>query len=218
MTWENNLLILELNGNGFHQILRLDKRAYTVGSGPECDIRVPGLRPEHAELRFETESWVIRRLDPDAEITYRGYPIELKKINSGDMLRLDSIEVLFRKETVSEDVMEMARSGKGCWVMQIIKGKDTGTIWVLFPGEYTIGHWETDDHNRINLRDDGFPGDHVRLIVKPDQVILESLTDISTLFISNKAVYRALIRRENEFRICETLLHLTRAAPYFRCC
>ena len=48
------------------------------------------------DMAFELNEFVIRKKNPDSHLSFKGVPIELKKLNSGDELDLGKLQLVFR--------------------------------------------------------------------------------------------------------------------------
>jgi len=63
--------------------------ATTIGSSPDADVRLAGLRPQHAEVRRDkADEYLYVHLDPGGRSTVDGVSVGEKRLHTGDRIEL----------------------------------------------------------------------------------------------------------------------------------
>ena len=75
----------------------------TIGTGPDCDIRLPGLEPLHAEIRHDDEDeFVLQRMGTTADTRVHGVPVESAILRTGCGIDLGEWHVSFFREEYAD--------------------------------------------------------------------------------------------------------------------
>ncbi|MCD4655357.1 hypothetical protein K8T06_15660, partial [bacterium] len=142
--------------DGFRQEYELSKLHITIGAQAEADIAFPTLLFEHAELTHEQGEWVIRKRHPDATIQFRGYPVEIKKLNPGDRLFLGSGTLTFigsgDEEITAITALDHLTAQYEQFEITVMNGPEKGRMIALEPGEYIIKKAEQEHIYTANNR------------------------------------------------------------------
>lgn len=70
----------------------------TIGSGPDADVRLAGLHPQHAEVRRDrADEYVYVHLDPARASTVDGASIRDKPLHTGDRIELGNWVLSFAR-------------------------------------------------------------------------------------------------------------------------
>ncbi len=75
----------------------------TIGSGADCDIRLPGLEPLHAEIRHDDEDeFVLSRIGSTAETRVHGAPVHSAILRTGSGIDLGERHLTFFREEYAD--------------------------------------------------------------------------------------------------------------------
>lgn len=85
------------------RVFRLDREVTTLGSGPSCDIRLPGLAPVHAELRHdERDEFVLVPLGPPGTTLVNGAQVGEALLRNASRVQLGPWTMLFAREEYAD--------------------------------------------------------------------------------------------------------------------
>lgn len=131
------------SSDGFREFYELTKLKVSIGAQTDADIGFPGLSFEHAELHHENGCWTIRKKNPQAEMRFRGHPIELKKLNPGDRIFLGAGILTFvgnsNEEITAITTLQDFPDLVEPFEMTILNGPEKGRRIRLKKGEFTLG-------------------------------------------------------------------------------
>ena len=75
----------------------------TIGTGADCDIRLPGLEPMHAEIRHDDEDeFVLKRIGIAADTRVHGAPVQSAILRTGCGIDLGEWHVSFFREEYAD--------------------------------------------------------------------------------------------------------------------
>jgi hypothetical protein len=75
----------------------------TIGSGADCDIRLPGLEPLHAEIRHDDQDeFVLARIGSTAETRVHGAPVQSAILRTGCGIDLGERHLTFFREEYAD--------------------------------------------------------------------------------------------------------------------
>ena len=75
----------------------------TIGSGPACDIQVPGLATEHAEVRHDDlDEFVIVHLARDGVTRVNGAPVESQVLRTGSRVEVGGLTLVYQREEYAD--------------------------------------------------------------------------------------------------------------------
>jgi hypothetical protein len=75
----------------------------TIGSGADCDIRLPGLEPIHAEVRHDDmDDFVVVRKAIAGRVRVHGADVDTKVLNTGSRLDLDTWQLSYFREEYAD--------------------------------------------------------------------------------------------------------------------
>jgi hypothetical protein len=84
-------------------VFQLRDDVTTVGSGPDCDIRLAGLEPLHAEIRHNDEDeFVLTRVGSTAETRVHGAPVQSAILRTGCGIDLGDRHLTFFREEYAD--------------------------------------------------------------------------------------------------------------------
>lgn len=73
----------------------------TIGSGPDCDVRLPGLREQHAVLHHDQDDeWVIRGVEGITRV--HGAPVVRQSLRTGARVTLGDHELAYYREEYAD--------------------------------------------------------------------------------------------------------------------
>lgn len=75
----------------------------TIGSGADCDIRLSGLEPLHAEIRHDDDDeFVLSRIGSTAETRVHGAPVQSAILRTGSVIDLGETRLTFFREEYAD--------------------------------------------------------------------------------------------------------------------
>ncbi len=75
----------------------------TIGSGPDCDIRVPGLAALHAEVRHDDrDEFVLVHLAGDGVTRVHGAPVERQVLRTGSRVEAGALTLVYQREEYAD--------------------------------------------------------------------------------------------------------------------
>ena len=81
----------------------LRKAVTTIGSAAECDIRLPGLAPRHAEVRHDhRDEFVLVRLGEPDGTRVNGAPVDSAVLRTASRLQLGDWTMSFYREEYAD--------------------------------------------------------------------------------------------------------------------
>lgn len=84
-------------------VYRLGREVTTIGSAPDCDIRLQGLAPRHAEVRHdEWDEFVLVRLAPPGTTKVHGAPVDRALLRTGTGVQLGDWSLSFVREEYAD--------------------------------------------------------------------------------------------------------------------
>jgi len=206
------------SSDGFRQDYDLAKLRISIGAQAEADIAFPTLLFEHAELTHEQGEWVIRKRHPDAVIEFRGYPVELKKLNPGDKLFLGGGTLTFigsgnEEITAITELEHMSVSGEQ-FEMTVQNGPEKGRVITLDIGEYTIGRAEKKFVCSSNLRRIEFDHPyvsrtHARLYVDYSRIRVQDMLSTNGTRINRRLIKTGEIKAGDKLFLGKLKLKIT---------
>lgn len=85
------------------RVFMLRNDVTTIGAGPDCDIRLPGLQPLHAEIRHDDEDeFVLHRIEPAADTRVHGVPVQSAILRTGSGIDLGELHLSFFREEYAD--------------------------------------------------------------------------------------------------------------------
>jgi len=85
------------------QVFGLRKDVTTIGSGPDCDIRLAGLEPLHAEIRHDDkDEFVLVRIGAAEATRVHGAPVETAVLRTGAGVDLGGWVMSFSREVYAD--------------------------------------------------------------------------------------------------------------------
>jgi hypothetical protein len=197
---------------GYKRLYSLSNLEYSIGSNLEADICHPELAPGHAHLRFDFGEWVLTKDNRNAQMTFRDFPIEMKKLNPGDSIGLGNVFLSFLglpADTKTAETLLDAESGKmGRFVLKIIRGPDKGKTYHLRPGEYVMGRPSEQKDSRIEIADPFLSRDHARLFVEKSRIIVEDLKSTNGTRIGWRRIQRAELKFPGKLKIGRSVIEI----------
>jgi hypothetical protein len=89
--------------NDRRRVFQLSDDVTTIGSGPDCDIRLPGLELLHAEVRHDDEDeFVLVRAGSDGSARVSGAPVESAILRTGCGIDLGSWHLSYFREEYAD--------------------------------------------------------------------------------------------------------------------
>jgi hypothetical protein len=84
-------------------VFRLSQDVTSIGSSTDCDIRLPGLAPRHAEVRHdERDEYVLVRLDAAGITRVHGAPADEALLRTGTRIQLGEWTMSFVREEYAD--------------------------------------------------------------------------------------------------------------------
>jgi hypothetical protein len=84
-------------------VFRLRDDVTTIGAGVDCDIRLPGLEPLHAEIRHDDEDeFVLTRIGSTADTRVHGAPVQSAILRTGCGVDLGEWHLSFFREEYAD--------------------------------------------------------------------------------------------------------------------
>jgi hypothetical protein len=81
----------------------LGRTVTTIGSGPGCDIRLPGLEPLHAEVRHDADDeYVLVRTGPAGEVRVNGERVAQRILRTASRVELGGWTLSFYREEYAD--------------------------------------------------------------------------------------------------------------------
>lgn len=183
--------------DGFRQEYELGKLHISIGAQAEADIAFPTLMFEHAELTHEQGEWVIRKRHPEATIQFRGYPIDLKKLNPGDKLFLGCGTLTFigssDQEITAITAFEQLALPYEQFELAVMNGPEKGRVISLEPGEYLLGrseqkHTYTPNNRRVEFDHPFVSRTHARLFVDHTRLRIQDMMSTNGTRINRQLI------------------------------
>ncbi|MBN1297243.1 FHA domain-containing protein [bacterium] len=211
------------SSEGFRQEYILGKTRVLIGAQAEADIAFPGLVFEHAELTHEEGEWVIRQRNPDATIQFRGYPIQLKKLNPGDRIFLGSGTLTFLgqgdQEITAVTAMSKIAYPFDQFELLVLNGPERGRMIAMEPGEYILGraeqkHAYTTNNRRIEFDHKYVSRTHVRLYVDNCRVRVQDMLSTNGTRINRHFIKTGEIRPGDTLHLGKLKLRLIGPETY----
>lgn len=85
------------------QVFPLASEVTTIGSAPDCDIRLPGLAPRHAEVRHDSrDEYVLVRLSGAGVTRVNGAPVVTSVLRTASRLQLGEWTLSFYREEYAD--------------------------------------------------------------------------------------------------------------------
>jgi hypothetical protein len=84
-----------------HPVHWLQQQVTVVGSDPDCEVVLPGLRPRHAEVRHsEEDEFVLVALAPDVRV--HGERVRERVLRTGSRIDLGGRQLVFSREEYAD--------------------------------------------------------------------------------------------------------------------
>jgi hypothetical protein len=84
------------------RVFRLRGEVTSIGSAPDCDVRLPGLAPRHAEIRHDArDEYVLVRLG-EADTRVNGAPVDAAVLRTASRLQLGDWTLSFFREEYAD--------------------------------------------------------------------------------------------------------------------
>ena len=185
------------SSDGFHETYELSKLRLTIGAKIDADIGFPGLSFEHAELRSENGHWVIRKLNPEAILRFRGLPVEIKKLNPGDRLFLGAGTLTFlgnsNEEITAITMLHELEKTALPFRIAVLSGPEKGRSVSLKPGEFTLGRVENPDicsadTHRIEFNHRFISRSHARIFVERFRMHIQDMESTNGTRINGRLI------------------------------
>jgi hypothetical protein len=85
------------------QVFALRGEVTTIGSDPQCDIRLPGLEPRHAEVRHDQrDEFVLVRVGPGGRTAVNGRPVDTALLRTASRVELGEVTLSFFREEYAD--------------------------------------------------------------------------------------------------------------------
>ena len=185
------------SSDGFCETYELSKLRMTVGAHIDADIGFPGLSFEHADLRYDNGSWVIRKLNPEAVLRFRGLPVEIKKLNPGDRLFLGAGTLTFLgtsdEEVTAITMLHDLEESVVPFQIAVMSGSEKGRSVSLKPGEYTLGRTENPnicsaDTHRVEFNHRFISRSHARIFVERFRMHIQDMDSTNGTRINGRLI------------------------------
>jgi hypothetical protein len=90
-------------GDERRPVFRLTRDVTVVGSGPDCDVRLPGLAERHAEVHHdERDEFVLVRLAHDGTTLVNGAPVDTALLRNATRVQLGEWTLSFAREEYAD--------------------------------------------------------------------------------------------------------------------
>ena len=84
-------------------VFALRREVTTIGSDPECDIRLPGLEARHAEVRHDTrDEFVLVRVGAEGSTVVNGRPVDTAVLRTASRVQLGGVTLSFFREEYAD--------------------------------------------------------------------------------------------------------------------
>ena len=85
------------------EVFALTRAVTTIGSAPDCDIRLPGLAPRHAEVRHDgRDEFVLVRLSGAGPTRVNGAPVVTSVLRTASRVQLGEWSLSFYREVYAD--------------------------------------------------------------------------------------------------------------------
>lgn len=85
------------------RVFALRREVVTIGSGPDCDIRLPGLEPRHAEVRHDPrDEFVLVRVGQPGSTMVNGRPVDTALLRTASRIQLGEVTLSFVREEYAD--------------------------------------------------------------------------------------------------------------------
>jgi hypothetical protein len=75
----------------------------TIGSAPDCEIRVPGVAAVHAEVRHDDlDEFVLVHLARDGVTRVNGAPVERQVLRTGSRVEVGELTLVYQREEYAD--------------------------------------------------------------------------------------------------------------------